>query len=163
MTLYINSCLRFSCGNHKEQPGARSWSARTHHRMEWNLDLHQYRKDAKGISLRRRAQRGDHHSLIFTLAARNCVLAYCNSGPWVAGYVVEKITGQGFEVVTKNFFLPIGMKLVTYFATASATAELSPSLGRQDVVCLSGTSWIISSRASPMPLPKTWRLIFSFT
>lgn len=43
-------------------------------------------------------------------------MAYCNSGPPVAAYIVEKITGQRFEdYVRQNFFLPIGMKTATYF------------------------------------------------
>jgi CubicO group peptidase (beta-lactamase class C family) len=47
-------------------------------------------------------------------------MAYCNSGPAVAAYVVEKITGQRFEdYVTQNFFLPIGMKTATYFEQPS--------------------------------------------
>ncbi len=43
-------------------------------------------------------------------------MAYCNSGPPVAAYIVEKITGQKFEdYVAQNFFQPIGMKTATYF------------------------------------------------
>lgn len=42
--------------------------------------------------------------------------SYCNSGPPVAAYIVEKITGQPFEVyVQENFFDPIGMQTATYF------------------------------------------------
>ena len=37
-------------------------------------------------------------------------MSYCNSGPPVAAYIVEKITGQRFEdYVTQNFFLPMGV------------------------------------------------------
>ena len=47
-------------------------------------------------------------------------MSYCNSGPPVAAYIVEKITGQRFEdYVTQNFFLPIGMKTATYFERPS--------------------------------------------
>ena len=43
-------------------------------------------------------------------------MAYCNTGPAVAAYIVEKITGQPFEeYVQQNFFIPIGMKTATYF------------------------------------------------
>ena len=43
-------------------------------------------------------------------------MAYCNSGPPVAAYIVEKITGQKFEdYVAQNFFQPIGMKTANYF------------------------------------------------
>ena len=85
------------------------------HTTGWDdLDLHQYTKDAKGISLRD-GLNGDHHSRISRWRP-GTRMAYCNSGPWVAGYIVEKITGQGFEdYVTQNFFMPIGMKSATYF------------------------------------------------
>jgi CubicO group peptidase (beta-lactamase class C family) len=43
-------------------------------------------------------------------------MSYCNSGPPVAAYIVEKLTGQRFEdYVQQNFFDPIGMKTATYF------------------------------------------------
>mgnify|MGYP001821192459 CR=1 FL=1 len=42
-------------------------------------------------------------------------MAYCNAGPPVAAYVVEKVTGQEFEsYVRENFFEPMGMKTMTY-------------------------------------------------
>jgi CubicO group peptidase (beta-lactamase class C family) len=47
-------------------------------------------------------------------------MSYCNSGPPVAAYIVEKITGQRFEdYVRQNFFLPIGMETATYFEAPS--------------------------------------------
>lgn len=47
-------------------------------------------------------------------------MAYCNSGPPVAAYIVEKVTGLRFEeYVEKNFFQPIGMKTATYFQPTS--------------------------------------------
>ena len=43
-------------------------------------------------------------------------MAYCNTGPAVAAYIVEKVTGQKFEdYVQQNFFTPIGMNTATYF------------------------------------------------
>jgi CubicO group peptidase (beta-lactamase class C family) len=45
-------------------------------------------------------------------------MAYCNAGPSVAAYIVEKITGQSYEdYVQKNFFQPMGMKNMTFFAS----------------------------------------------
>lgn len=42
--------------------------------------------------------------------------AYANSGPAVAAYIVEKITGQPYEVyIQQNFFSPMGMETMTYF------------------------------------------------
>jgi CubicO group peptidase (beta-lactamase class C family) len=42
-------------------------------------------------------------------------MSYCNSGPPVAAYIVEKITGQDFEAyVSANFFDPLGMETATY-------------------------------------------------
>ncbi len=47
-------------------------------------------------------------------------MAYCNSGPAVAAYIVEKITGKSFEeYVEYNLFRPMGMKTATYFQTNS--------------------------------------------
>jgi CubicO group peptidase (beta-lactamase class C family) len=43
-------------------------------------------------------------------------MSYCNMGPVVAAYLVEKITHQRFEdYVAENFFKPIGMSTATYF------------------------------------------------
>jgi CubicO group peptidase (beta-lactamase class C family) len=43
-------------------------------------------------------------------------MAYCNSGPAVAAYIVEKISGQRFEdYIQENFFEPMGMQTATYF------------------------------------------------
>lgn len=42
--------------------------------------------------------------------------AYCNSGPAVVAYIVEKITGQKFEdYVAQEFFAPIRMDSATFF------------------------------------------------
>lgn len=41
--------------------------------------------------------------------------SYCNSGPAVTAYIVEKITGQRFEdYIAQNFFQPIGMPTADY-------------------------------------------------
>ena len=41
--------------------------------------------------------------------------SYCNAGPPVAAYIIEKITGQDFEdYVQQNFFSPLGMSSSTY-------------------------------------------------
>jgi len=42
-------------------------------------------------------------------------MSYCNSGPPVAAYIVEQITGQDFEEhVRENFFAPMGMASASY-------------------------------------------------
>ena len=89
------------------------------HTTGWD-DMHfrEYAKDAPGIGLRE-ALDYDHHSRISRWRP-GTRMAYCNSGPAVAAYIVEKITGRRFEdYVTQNFFEPIGMKTATYFQTAS--------------------------------------------
>lgn len=44
--------------------------------------------------------------------------AYCNAGPAVVAYVIEKITGERFEdFVAREFFQPIGMPRTSYFLT----------------------------------------------
>ncbi len=41
--------------------------------------------------------------------------SYCNAGPPVAAYVVEKITGQEFEsYIQETLFAPMGMETMTY-------------------------------------------------
>ena len=43
-------------------------------------------------------------------------VSYCNSGPPVAAYIVEKLEGRPFEdVVRERLFQPIGMTTATYF------------------------------------------------
>ncbi len=45
-------------------------------------------------------------------------MSYCNAGPPVAAYIVQKITGQDFEsYVQENFFAPMGMLQATYRLT----------------------------------------------
>jgi len=85
------------------------------HTTGWDdMHLAEYAKDAKGMTLR---QGLDYYRKSRTSRWRpGTRMAYCNSGPAVGAYVVEKITGQRFEdYVTQNFFLPIGMKTATYF------------------------------------------------
>lgn len=44
--------------------------------------------------------------------------AYCNAGPTVAAYVVEKVAGQRFEdYIASTFFAPLGMDSTSYFRT----------------------------------------------
>jgi len=90
------------------------------HTTGWD-DMHprEYAKDGKGMTLYE-ALDYDHRSRRsrWPPATRE---AYCNSGPAVAAYIVEKITGQRFEdYVTQNFFRPIGMKAATYFEQPSS-------------------------------------------
>jgi CubicO group peptidase (beta-lactamase class C family) len=90
------------------------------HTTGWDdMHLREYAKDAKGMTLREGLDY-DHHSRTSRWRP-GTRMAYCNSGPPVAAYIVEKITGQRFEdYVTQNFFLPIGMKTATYFEQPSA-------------------------------------------
>ncbi|HXR32378.1 MAG TPA: serine hydrolase [Verrucomicrobiae bacterium] len=89
------------------------------HTTGWD-DMHfrEYAKDAPGMGLRE-ALDYDHHSRISRWRP-GTRMAYCNSGPAVAAYIVEKITGQRFEdYVKQNFFEPIGMDTATYFQAPS--------------------------------------------
>jgi CubicO group peptidase (beta-lactamase class C family) len=89
------------------------------HTTGWDdMHLREYAKNAKGMTLRE-GLAYDHHSRISRWPP-GTRMAYCNSGPPVAAYIVEKLTGQRFEdYVTQNFFLPIGMKTATYFQQPS--------------------------------------------
>ena len=91
------------------------------HTTGWDdMHLREYAKDAKGMSLRGGLDY-DHHSRTSRWRP-GTRMAYCSSGPPVAAYIVEKITGQRFEdYVTQNFFLPIGMKTATYFENPALT------------------------------------------
>jgi CubicO group peptidase (beta-lactamase class C family) len=83
---------------------------------DWHM--REYAKDAKSMTLREGLDY-DHHSRTSRWRP-GTRMAYCNSGPSVAAYIVEKITGQRFEdYVTQNFFLPLGMKTATYFEQPS--------------------------------------------
>jgi CubicO group peptidase (beta-lactamase class C family) len=89
------------------------------HTTGWDdTHLRESAKDAKGMTLREGLDY-DHQSRISRWRP-GTRMAYCNSGPAVAAYIVEKITGQRFEdYVAKNFFLPIGMKTTSYFEQPS--------------------------------------------
>jgi CubicO group peptidase (beta-lactamase class C family) len=89
------------------------------HTTGWDdMHLREYAKDAKGMTLRQGLD-NDHHSRTSRWRP-GTRMAYCNSGPSVAAYIVEKITGRRFEdYVTENFFVPIGMKTATYFEQPS--------------------------------------------
>jgi CubicO group peptidase (beta-lactamase class C family) len=90
------------------------------HTTGWD-DMHfrEYAKSAPDSMTVFEGLNYDHHSRISRWPPGTRT-AYCNSGPPVAAYIVEKITGQRFEdYVTQNFFLPIGMKTATYFQPSS--------------------------------------------
>jgi len=90
------------------------------HTTGWDdMHLREYAKDAPATMGLREALDYDHHSRISRWRP-GTRMAYCNSGPAVAAYIVEKITGQRFEdYVTQNLFAPIGMKTATYFPSTS--------------------------------------------
>jgi CubicO group peptidase (beta-lactamase class C family) len=92
------------------------------HTTGWDdMHLREYAKDAAGMSLREGLDY-DHHSRTSRWRP-GTRMAYCNSGPPVAAFIVEKLTGQHFEdYVEQNLFHPIGMKTATYFASAPGTA-----------------------------------------
>jgi CubicO group peptidase (beta-lactamase class C family) len=93
------------------------------HTTGWD-DLHfrEYAKQAPDSMSLREGLDYDHHSRTSRWPP-GTRMAYCNAGPAVAAYVVEKITGQRFEdFVQKNLFSPIGMKTATYFEPAPGTA-----------------------------------------
>jgi CubicO group peptidase (beta-lactamase class C family) len=83
--------------------------------------------------------------------------SYCNSGPPVAAYIVQKVTGQDFEeYVRQNFFEPMGMETMTY--------RLSDDVSRKGVTLYQGDTpqdyWHIVMRpsgsinASPVDMAK---------
>ena len=91
------------------------------HTTGWDdMHLREYAKDAPDMSLHD-ALDYDHHSRVSRWRP-GTRMSYCNSGPAVAAYIVEKISGQRFEdYVAQNFFQPIGMKTATYLLPTSGT------------------------------------------
>lgn len=89
------------------------------HTTGWD-DMHlvEYAKDAPGWPLR---QGLDYYKKSrISRWPPGTRMSYCNSGPAVAAYIVEKLSGQRFEdYVAQNFFAPIGMKTATYFQAPS--------------------------------------------
>ena len=92
------------------------------HTTGWDdMHLREYAKDAPGMTLHEGLDY-DHHSRISRWRP-GTRMAYCNSGPPVVAYIVEKLTGQRFEdYVQKSLFLPIGMKSATYFQSLPGSA-----------------------------------------
>ncbi len=85
------------------------------------MHLREYAKDAPGMSLRDGLDY-DHHSRTSRWRP-GTRMAYCNSGPPVAAYIVEKLTGEHFEdFVQQNLFTPIGMKTASYFQSPTGAA-----------------------------------------
>lgn len=65
------------------------------------------------------------HSRISRWRPGTC-FSYCNSGPPIAAYIVEKITGQRFEdYVKENLFRPLHMDTAHYFLTTAVTQKLT--------------------------------------
>ena len=93
------------------------------HTTGWDdIHLREWAKDAPGAMELREALDYDHHSRTSRWRP-GTRMAYCNSGPAVAAYIVETLTGQRFEdFVEQNLFRPIGMKTATYFEPALGSA-----------------------------------------
>lgn len=93
------------------------------HTTGWDdLHLREYAKQAPDSMTLREGLDYDHSSRTSRWPP-GTRMAYCNSGPPVAAFIVEKISGQRFEdFVQQNLFTPIGMKTATYFESAPGTA-----------------------------------------
>jgi len=100
------------------------------HTTGWD-DMHfrEYAKQAPDSMGLKEGLDYDHHSRTSRWPP-STRMSYCNSGPPVAAYIVEKITGQRFEdFVKQNLFDPIGMKTATYF---QPPAEMATTLYHDD-------------------------------
>ena len=93
------------------------------HTTGWDdMHLREYAKDAPPAMGLREALNYDHHSRVSRWRPGSR-MAYCNSGPPVAAYIVEKLTNQRFEdFVEQNLFRPIGMTTATYFPPSPGAA-----------------------------------------
>jgi CubicO group peptidase (beta-lactamase class C family) len=99
------------------------------HTTGWDdMHLREYAKEATGMTLHDALDYG--RSSRFSRWPPGTRMAYCNTGPTVAAYIVERVTGQRFEdYVEQNFFMPIGMKTATYF---KPDAQIATVLYRDD-------------------------------
>ena len=95
------------------------------HTTGWDdMHLREYANDAPASMGLREALDYDHTSRVSRWPPGTRT-AYCNSGPAVAAYIVEKITGKRFEdYAQENFFDPIGMKSASYFQTPAPSTTL---------------------------------------
>lgn len=93
------------------------------HTTGWDdMHLREYAKQAPDSMTLKEGLDYDHHSRTSRWRP-GTRMAYCNSGPPMAAYIVEKITGQRFEdFVQQNLFAPIGMKTATYFEPPAGAA-----------------------------------------
>ena len=93
------------------------------HTTGWDdMHLKEYAKDAPGFDLRTALEFGRASRVSRYVPGTR--MSYCNTGPTVAAYIVEKVTGQRFEdYVQQNFFNPFGMKTATYFAPPAGTGS----------------------------------------
>ncbi|MEM8966170.1 MAG: serine hydrolase domain-containing protein [Bacteroidota bacterium] len=85
------------------------------HTTGWN-DLHiaEFALNAEGMTLK--AGLEYHPNSRVSRWVPGTRMAYCNSGPAVAAYIVEKVTGQGYEsYIQENFFSPLGMANATFY------------------------------------------------
>jgi CubicO group peptidase (beta-lactamase class C family) len=123
-----------------------------------DMHLREYAKDAPPTMSVREGLDCDHHSRAARWPPGNR-MDYCNSGPPIAAYIVEKITGQRFEnFADQNLFRPIGMKTATYLPPAPGSATtLYHTAGRLHIV--TGTfSCVPRDRSTHRP--TIWPLIF---
>lgn len=92
------------------------------HTTGWDdMHLREYAKDAPPTMTTLQGLDYDHHSRISRWPP-GTRMAYCNSGPPAAAYIVEKLTGERFEdFVSQNLFRPMGMKTATYFPPPAGT------------------------------------------
>jgi CubicO group peptidase (beta-lactamase class C family) len=93
------------------------------HTTGWD-DIHfrEYAKEAPDSMTLKDGLDYDHHSRTSRWRP-GTRMAYCNSGPSAAAYIVEKITGQRFEdFVEQSLFAPMGMKTATYFQPSAGAA-----------------------------------------
>ncbi len=85
------------------------------HTTGWD-DLHlveYYQKGSEMLSLKDALDFHPHSRISRWVPGTR--MSYCNTGPNVAAYIVEKITGQPYEeYIEENFFSPMSMETMTF-------------------------------------------------
>jgi CubicO group peptidase (beta-lactamase class C family) len=89
-----------------------------------DIHLQEYARRGESLSLREGLDYHPHSRTVRWKPGTH--FSYCNSGPAVAAYLIEKVSGQRFETfVRKHFFGPLEMKTASYSLTEDIEQKLA--------------------------------------
>lgn len=86
--------------------------------------------------------------------------SYSNSGPAVMGYVLEKVTGQDFNMLAQSYvFQPLGIEGATFLQTEEDFARLAKSYTSDGEVIENTRLWASASGAGAISVEGLGRLV----